>query len=133
MLGRPPGRAWWRTCSSADGPLICVSLTHVPSATSFLDALLLLSLRKTIHQIYSPFESAHIVLLLREESTGRNFKVDKQQACLDNFDSVCDGLGTADSATRLDAPIGDVEHHQTTRCRSCYISDPGGTGLVLDT
>ena len=39
---------------------------------------------------------------------------------------LCDSLGTAESATRLDAPTGDVELRQTTRCRSCYISGSGG-------
>lgn len=39
---------------------------------------------------------------------------------------ICDGLGTAESATRLDAPTGDVELRQTARCRSCYISGSGG-------
>jgi hypothetical protein len=43
---------------------------------------------------------------------------------------ICDGLGTAESATRLDAPTGDVELRQTARCRSCYISGSGGRRAI---
>lgn len=62
---QPLIRSCWNMCSFASGPSICLSPTHVPFATSSLDALLSLSLRKAIDQINWQLDSALNTLLVR--------------------------------------------------------------------